>query len=388
MKKQVLGFLLFLYAIAPNFGQTYTLQSFDGTVSCAFGNLPYRVYYPQELTSRTCVIHVSRGGNGLGDDRGQLMSYVQRYVQEGYVVVQVDHRFAGNDVPLIAQYRGEEIKCIAGKVADGTLNYGSFRGTIDGSRQGYAGHSGGCMEGLEAAGTGMTHGSYLVPQIKAVYGMSPAGNMPDQFGIQTNPSGFGKIDSTAIFLILGELEKDVNGAGGFMATDWRLQTYNDLNTKAPRYQAFVRGQNTEHNDIAGQNADILRYNLDNSVAFFNTYVKGMNQRNQIGNRSLPPNNPIVFSQKGTGTTSNSETYETTNLSLTISPNPVRNQLNIAFFPSHLTPQYLTITDARGQVVLTEKQNFKSLDINHLKHGIYILQLTTNQGVLTKKFVKL
>jgi hypothetical protein len=275
----------------------YTMQSFDGTLTANFGNLPYRVYYPKELTDQTYVIHVSRGGNGQGDDRGQLLPYVERYVQKGYVVVQVDHRVAGNDVNLIAQYRGEEIKFIASKVADGTLSYGGFAGTVDGSRQGYCGHSGGCMEGLEAAGVTMTHGNYLVPQIKAVYGISPAGNNPDQFGITLN--GFNGIESTAIFVIIGEQEKDVNGTGTFMATDWRLQAYQGMNTLGPRYQVFVKGANTTHTDIPTDNSDIQKYNLDNSEAFFDTYVKGVDRKSEIGNKSTPPNNQIEKLNKGT-----------------------------------------------------------------------------------------
>ncbi|WGK64832.1 hypothetical protein [Croceiramulus getboli] len=300
--KFIFGLLLVLTSCSkddepiPTQPTTYTMQSYDGNVTASFGTLSYRVYYPKEFTGQTFVIHVSRGGNGIGDDRGQLMSYVERYVQKGYVVVQIDHRFAGNDINLIAQYRGEEIKFIGEKVANGTLSYGTFTGTIDGSKQGYIGHSGGCMEGLESAGVTMSHGNYLVPQIKAVYGMSPAGNNPDQFGITSN--GFNGIGTTAIFLILGEQEKDVNGVGTFMATNWRLQAYQGMNTNGPRYQTFVKGQNTGHIDIPKDNADIQKYNLDNSEAFFDTYVKGLDRKSEIGNISMPPNNQVEKSSKG------------------------------------------------------------------------------------------
>lgn len=300
--KLIIGLFLLLSSCSkdqdpiPTQPSTFTMLSFDGTVTAPFGSLPYRVYFPKEFTGQTHVIHVSRGGNGFGDDRGQLLPYVERYVQKGYVVVQIDHRFAGNNVNLIAQYRGEEIKFIAEKVANGTLSYGTFAGTVDGSKQGFIGHSGGCMEGLQVAGVTMTHGNYYVPQVKAVYGMSPAGNNPDQFGI--TPNGFNGIGTTAIFVILGEQEKDVNGVGTFMATDWRLQAYLGINTSGPRYQAFVKGNNTTHTDIPTDNADIQKYNLDNSEAFFDTYVKGTDRKSEIGNKSLPPNNVIEKSSKG------------------------------------------------------------------------------------------
>ncbi len=275
---------------------TFTIQSFDGIVAASFGNLPYRVYYPKELMEETFVIHVSRGGNGLGDDRGQLLPYVERYVQHGYVVVQIDHRFAGNNVNAIAQFRGEEIKVVAEEVAGGTLNYGTFAGTVDGSSQGFAGHSGGCMEGLEVAGVTMTHGNYHVQQVKAVYGMSPAGNNPDQFGITSN--GFDGIGTTAVFLILGEQEKDTNGAGVFMAVDWRLQAYDGMSANGPRYQTFVKGANTMHTDIPTDNAAIQQFNLDNSEAFFDTFVRGMDRKSEIGTKSTPPNNTLEQKNKG------------------------------------------------------------------------------------------
>jgi|GEM_PF-1321129 len=283
--------------VAPTTPTAYTIESFDSTVTASFGTLHYKVYYPKELTGQTFVIHVSRGGDGLGDDTGpnnQLTSYIERYVQKGYVVIQIDHRFALNDTQ-VAQYRGEEIKFIAEKVATGTLSYGKFKGTVDGSRQGFVGHSAGCMEGLEAAGVTMTHGNYFVPQIKAVYGMSPPGNKPDHFGITSD--GFNGIGSTAIFVIVGEQEKDVTGIGVFMATDWRLQVYQKMNSSGPRYQAFVKGTNTTHMDIAN-NPDIQKYNLDNSEAFFDTYIKGIDRKSEIGNKSIPPNNIIELSSKG------------------------------------------------------------------------------------------
>lgn len=275
----------------------FTLRSVDGRLKAPFGSIDYRVYYPEEWDQLTHVIHVSRGGNGIGDDRGKLANYVTAYVQAGYVVVQIDHRFAGGNIEKIAQFRGEEIQFFGSQVALGLLDYGDFRGTVDGSSQGFAGHSGGCMEGLMAAGTAMTHGNYAVPQIKAVYGMSPAGNHPDQFGIASNPSGYQEIGEAAIFVIIGAEEKDVNGPGRFMAENWRLQPYEAMTNQGPRYQALVQGKNTDHMDIKGENPDIEQYNRDNSLAFFDQFLRGKAISGPLGRISVPPSLDIDLSIK-------------------------------------------------------------------------------------------
>jgi len=276
-----------------------SIESVDGRLSSPFGELDYRVFYLSNFEGTTNVIHVSRGGNGLGDDRSSLMPYVEAYVEAGYVVVQIDHRFAGSDIEQIAQFRGEEIRFMAQQVADKQLDLGSFPGSIDGSAQGFAGHSGGCMEGLMAAGTDMTHGDYTVPQLNALYCMSPAGFDPDQFGIVQNPPGYGDVLSTAtIFLILGEQEKDINGVGTFMANDWRLQPFDAMNAEGPRYQALATSPRTEHLDIRGENEEILEYNIANSLALFDTYLKDRNRQDDIGNLELPENNEIELTAKG------------------------------------------------------------------------------------------
>jgi len=275
----------------------FTIKFNDASLQAPFGNLDYRVYYPEELTGETFVVHVSRGGNGFGDDRGSLMNYVEAYVNNGFIVLQIDHRFAASDIEQIAKFRGEEIQFIAQQVVEGNIDYGDFQGSIDANKQGYVGHSAGCMEGLMAAGTSMTHGNYKVPQIKAVYGMSPAGYNPDQFGITQNPIGYSQIVDTAIFVIIGEEEKDINGIGVFMAEGWRLQAFESMNTNGSRFQVLVKGDNTDHSDIRGENAQVERYNIDNSLVLFDTYLRGNDRSNEIGNLSLPDLNEIELSEK-------------------------------------------------------------------------------------------
>jgi len=89
-------------------GDVFPVATHDASVQAPFGPLDYRVFYPEGLTGTTHLIHVSRGGNGLGDDRVALPTYVDALVRDGYVVLSVDHRFAGNNVERIAELRGAD----------------------------------------------------------------------------------------------------------------------------------------------------------------------------------------------------------------------------------------------------------------------------------------
>jgi hypothetical protein len=284
--------------INPTPNVIYTTMQYDDNISSPFGNLPYRIYFPKELTSQTQAIIVSYGGNGAGDDRGKFYYYINEFVKKGYVVVQIEHRDAGSNFLTISQYRGQEVKFISEKIKNGQLNYGSFTGSIDGSKQGYFGHSAGCMEGLLAAGLNMTHGNYLAPEIKAVYGMSGTGYSPDVWGITQTPNGFSFIGNTAIFLITGEQEKDSNGPGTVSQIDWRLQGYGQMNESGLRVQVLAKGQNTTHEDIGGLNADIKNYSVANALALFDTYLKNIDRKNEIGTLSKPTNNELVITKKG------------------------------------------------------------------------------------------
>ncbi len=364
----------------------YTMESYDDSVMCSFGELPIRVFYPEEVTGKSYVIHVSRGGSGMGDDRAPLAAYVSAYVQSGYVVVTIDHRNAGFSGTQIAQYRGEEISCVSEKIATGEIAFNGFSAIVDGSSQGYAGHSGGCQEGLEAAGLDMEHGDYCCPAIKAVYGMSPAGYEPDQFGITTTPPGFSGMAATAVFVILGEQEKDINGPGTFMATDWRLQAYRSMNVIGPRFQAYASGPNTTHMDIAGDNPDIQKYNADNSLALFDTYVRGIDRRSEIGMLAMPAGNRIDLSQKGTGSTSSSQSKllnSSSNLQAVYINHFSKSILVTGLGNAIKSYSILTVS---GKVVQKGQTQCNRISIASLYSGMFLVRVTTKkQNATMSKF---
>ncbi|NQX98885.1 MAG: T9SS type A sorting domain-containing protein, partial [Flavobacteriales bacterium] len=76
--------------------------------------------------------------------------------------------------------------------------------------------------------------------------------------------------------------------------------------------------------------------------------------------------------------------ETTEIS--IYPNPVQNQLFIELDNQEITE--ITIIDYSGRIVKTiTNNNAKNIDVSGLTQGIYILKVSTKNGVLTNRFIK-
>lgn len=66
------------------------------------------------------------------------------------------------------------------------------------------------------------------------------------------------------------------------------------------------------------------------------------------------------------------------------PNPVRNVLNIS---TDASLQKVEVYDILGKTVLSAKGDSKSIDVSSLNSGVYLLNITSENGVATKKFIK-
>ncbi|MES2380991.1 MAG: DUF4397 domain-containing protein [Bacteroidota bacterium] len=78
--------------------------------------------------------------------------------------------------------------------------------------------------------------------------------------------------------------------------------------------------------------------------------------------------------------------------LLLYPNPVKETLNVVFTSKSNQEAAINIIDLRGAIVKSEKVNLRnslneiSLNVSNLNAGIYFVQLTTNEGVVTKKLI--
>lgn len=78
--------------------------------------------------------------------------------------------------------------------------------------------------------------------------------------------------------------------------------------------------------------------------------------------------------------------------LLLYPNPVKETLNVVFTSRSSQEAVINIIDLRGALVKSEKVNLRnnlneiSLNVSNLNAGIYFVQLSTNEGVVTKKLI--
>jgi len=71
--------------------------------------------------------------------------------------------------------------------------------------------------------------------------------------------------------------------------------------------------------------------------------------------------------------------------LQIYPNPVESNLSIQTNATNITQ--INIYSVTGQVIMNVASNDKIIDVSNLTQGIYLLQIQTENGIVTERFVK-
>ena len=80
-----------------------------------------------------------------------------------------------------------------------------------------------------------------------------------------------------------------------------------------------------------------------------------------------------------------------NTMVSVYPNPAQDKLNIALGNAGKTISNMEIFDIQGKLIkvleLKSLNSQTSIDIADLRKGVYILKLTSNEGIITRKFSK-
>jgi endoglucanase Acf2 len=94
---------------------------------------------------------------------------------------------------------------------------------------------------------------------------------------------------------------------------------------------------------------------------------------------LVPQTLIVTQELGTTAVSNLQSPW-----IKIYPNPTRDVLIIDGFSTNAT---ISLFDATGKLLLTQKLLSKQINIGHLVNGVYLIRITDKKGVASRQFVK-
>ncbi len=101
------------------------------------------------------------------------------------------------------------------------------------------------------------------------------------------------------------------------------------------------------------------------------------------------NDTVMLTAKQCGSSSVTSIIEQNQLSVSLFPNPVFDNLKINL-TNNMQLNSFFITDITGQVVKEQHQDIntvRKLDVSNLRTGIYLIHLETSQGQFVRKFTK-
>jgi len=236
-------------------------------------NISYRLTYPKDFSGTAPVIIVSHGGSGDKNGHKSLAYLRLEYASRGYVVVNLNHLKSKSIESHIAD-RAADVSFIIDQLFAGKIKPPeAFRGKLDLTHIGHAGHSWGSLTGIALAGGKMQQGTFTDSRIAACTVLSPQGQ--DKYGTYDN----GASDNTwmnitlPMFNLMGEGEVDGDcSPEEYVEDGWRLQPYQRYPDHEPKYQAIV--PEGCHATLAGYGTqEQLAYIAINTAIFFDAYLK-------------------------------------------------------------------------------------------------------------------
>lgn len=69
------------------------------------------------------------------------------------------------------------------------------------------------------------------------------------------------------------------------------------------------------------------------------------------------------------------------------PIPVEDRLEIDYNTNTLSIESIEIIDGNGKIILTSNTNFNHINTTNLNSGFYIISMSTNKGIVRRKFIK-
>ena len=130
----------------------------------------------------------------------------------------------------------------------------------------------------------------------------------------------------------------------------------------------------------------LSVNLNSSLVLNNNgllYGVGQNHVGQLGNSNGSVIGTSFYASVACPAVLSSESFDSQN-TISLYPNPVSNQLNVS---TNSEIQKLVIYDVTGKQVKYQEENTNSIDVEDLKSGFYLLEITIDGNKEIRKFLK-
>ncbi|GGZ83606.1 T9SS type A sorting domain-containing protein [Algibacter mikhailovii] len=159
--------------------------------------------------------------------------------------------------------------------------------------------------------------------------------------------------------------------------NWTNGAYNDIQTPgAATSYTMDRANIAVGIGNLGENFLRLSAKIYNDGANEST---GPNDGANSGWMAAPLEMPLFIFAEGTLSTSDKNAFK-----FAMYPNPVKDRLNIN---TQETISNVSVVDMLGRVVLSVDNVVDNLDVSSLKNAMYIVKLTSDKGVSTKRFIK-
>jgi Secretion system C-terminal sorting domain len=198
------------------------------------------------------------------------------------------------------------------------------------------------------------------------------------------PTGWG-------FQLIDIRRSDNSNVKGFLAKDKQdanigIDTIAATATTASRVYA-------EHNARLTSNIINIKWKAPATDLGIVTFYGAGNATNAGGSSAGDNGTPSANLQVASPTVSRvNELAE--NISIQLSPNPTPSEMVINLDSKAAKNLGVTILDLSGRSVITEKwqiqvgENKRSVNLGSLSQGVYMLQITDNQDIVTKKVIKI
>jgi uncharacterized delta-60 repeat protein len=190
--------------------------------------------------------------------------------------------------------------------------------------------------------------------------------------------------------INGSKDTSLNAGTGFNSAPYTLAIQND--GKIILGGGFNIYQGNIERYIIRLNSDGSKDSSFNTGTSFNSVVYSVLQQSDrqilIGGNFTTykgdNQSAYLIGLKSTATLSNENFAKNKNL-FSLWPNPVHNILNLN--TSNINVLSIKIYDLQGKLIYTKEKESPSIDVSNFSNGLYLMKLQTENGEISKKFIK-